>query len=182
MESIYDPDVEASFAEDDEWIAALVRQVFRARQAEDSSALEVTFCYLEDYLTKVLKRHLRYRDPQWEGHTRWFDGLYVTPAYPSPGRFELHGRVAWVIGQEAWHYDPFEFELELESRTGAFRGYVYRFGDHRPLSAKKTRNEEESYLSPVGGWQYEIHRGSSGTGQGATVSAFPVRLGSPDLQ
>ena len=158
-----DPAVEAFFAEDEGWIAALARQVFRARDAGDSVAVEVTFFYMEDYLIKVLQRHLRYRDPLWDGRLhngspyRWLDNMNVDAAFPSPGRLELRGRIAWAIGQ-GHHYDPFAFDLQLCPETGAFRGYVFRFGDHRPLSQKNELNDLP--LSPVGEWQHVIHRGS----------------------
>jgi hypothetical protein len=158
-----DPEVEASFAEDEGWIAALARQVFRARGAGDTVAVEVTRFYLEGYLVKVLQRHLRYRDPLWDGRLhndsayRWLDNLNVDAEMPSPGRLELRGQIAWAIDQ-SHHYDPFAFDLRLCPETGAFRGYVFRFGDHRPLSSKNNLNEPPP--SPVGEWQYVIHRGS----------------------
>ena len=100
MEVVYEPDIEALFAEDDGWIAALARQVFRAHQGEDSVAEQVTLFYLENYLAKVLHCHLKYRDPEWrvqygdpqyQAQSRWIDNLDVAQAFPSPGRLELRG-------------------------------------------------------------------------------------------
>src|SRR5262249_28486721 len=104
----------------------------------------------------TLRRHLQMLDPVWDGSRRWFDGLYAEPEYPSPGRLWLRGEVCWVIGQEHWYYDPFDFEMELCPRTGAFRGCVFLFGDHRPLEAK-VRGSAVSAV-PVGGWVYKIER------------------------
>jgi hypothetical protein len=147
---------EDPFAEDDEWLAAQVRQLFRAHRAGDAKAVEVALFYFKHYLTLTLRRHLKKRDPVWDGSRRWFDGLDAEPEYSSPGWLRLRGEVCWVRGQEHWYYDPFDFEMELCPRTGAFRGYVFRFGDHRPLAAK-VRGSVASAV-PVGGWVYEIER------------------------
>jgi hypothetical protein len=128
----------------------------------------VTCFYLENYLIKVLQRHLKYRDPEWRvqygdpqshGQHRWIDNLDVAQAFPSPGRLTLRGQVWWVVGQSEWYSDPCEFELQLCPLTGAFQGYVYRFGDHRPLAAKKGPINDETFPPVVGGWQHEIHHG-----------------------
>src|SRR5437879_3400205 len=110
--------------ESDEWLAAEVRQLFRAHRAGDAKAVEVALFYFEHYLTLTLRRHLRMRGPVWDGSQRWFDGFSAEPEYPSPGRLRLRGEVCWVSGQEYWYYDPFDFEMEMCPRTGAFRGYV----------------------------------------------------------
>jgi hypothetical protein len=146
---------EDPFAESDEWLAAEVRQLFRARRANDAKAVEVALFYFEHYLTLTVRRLLRLRDPVWDG-SRWFDGLNAEPEYPSPGRLRLRGEVCWVSGQEHWYYDPFDFEMELCPQTGAFRGYVVRFGDHRPLSAKVSGSAASGV--PVGGWAFTIER------------------------
>jgi hypothetical protein len=146
---------EDPFAEDDEWLAAEVRQLFRAHRARDAKAVEVALFYFKHYLTLILKRHLKKRDPLW-GNSRWFDGFDAEPEYPSPGRLRLRGEVCWVSGQEHWYYDPFDFEMELCPRTGQFRGCVFRFGDSRPLPEKVMGSAVSG--TPVGGWAYEIER------------------------
>jgi hypothetical protein len=145
---------EDSFAESDEWLAAEVRQLFRARRAGDAKAVEVALYYFEHYLTLTVKRHLRLQDEVWS--RRWFDGLSAEPEYPAPGRLRLRGEVCWVDGQEHWYYDPFDFEMELCPKTGAFHGYAVRFGDHRPLSAKVSGSAVS--VIPVGGWAFTIER------------------------
>ena len=147
---------EDPFAESDEWLAAEVRQLFRAHRAGDAKAVEVALFYFEHYLTLTLRRHLRLRDAVWDGSRRWFDGLHAEPEYPSPGRLRLRGEVCWVCGQKHWYSDPFDFEMELCPRTGAFRGYVFRFGDFRPLETKVSGSAVSAV--PVGGWAYEIER------------------------
>jgi hypothetical protein len=149
-------DEEGPFAESDEWLAALVRQLLRAHRARDVKAVEVTYSYFEHYLGLTIKRHLRLQDPEWTGSQRWFDGLFAEPEYPAPGRLRLCGELWWVSGQEHWYCEPFDFEMELCPMTGAFRGYVFRFGDHRPLEAKGIGSTAPA--SPVGGWAYTIER------------------------
>lgn len=128
------------FSEFEDWIAALAHQLFRARRMEDEKAIEVTMFYLEYYLTLVLCRHLRGITYLWDGTKRWVDGLSDKKVeYPMPGWLHIQTTVTWVVGQEHWHDDPFEFELELCPCTGAFRSYVFRFGDHLPLSEKAMR-------------------------------------------
>jgi hypothetical protein len=148
--------VEDPFAESDEWLAAEVRQLFRARRADDAKAVEVALFYFEHYLTLTVRRHLRLRDEVWDGSRRWFDGLNAEPEYPAPGRLRLRGEVAWVSEMTHYYYDPFDFEMELCPRTGAFIGYVARFGDHRPLSAKVNGSAVSG--TPVGGWAFTIER------------------------
>ena len=159
MESEPICDYEHWFREDEDWIAALARQLFRARRAGDAEGVEVTLTYLEYHLQKVLDRHMRVQCKDWPKYPlpgyRWFDGIdRVAPEYHAPHSVRLRSTIAWVVGQEAWYYDPFEFELELCPRTGAFHRYVFRFGDHRPLEAKNCR---EATDSPHGGWAYEFH-------------------------
>jgi hypothetical protein len=146
-----DPNVES-----DEWLAAEVRQLFRADRAGDAKAIEVALFYFQHYLTVTLRRHLRMRDPVWDGSRRWFDGLDAEPEYPSPGCLRLRGEVCWVSGQEHSYFDPFDFEMELCPQTGAFRGYVFRFGDSRPLAAKVWGSARSGV--PIGGWAYVIER------------------------
>jgi hypothetical protein len=145
-----------SFDDSDEWLAAEVRQLFRAYRAHDTKAIKVALFYLEHFLTLTLRQHLRLQDPMWDGSRRWFDGLKAEPEYPSRGRLRLRGEVCWISGQECWYFDPFDFEMELCPRTGAFRRYVIRFGDHRRLAAK-ARGSALSGL-PVGSWAHEIER------------------------
>jgi hypothetical protein len=154
-------DHEYWFREDEDWIAALARQLFRARRAGDAEAVEVTLTYLEDRLQKVLDRHMRVQSADWPKYPspgyRWFDGIgRVAPEYLAPHKVRIRSDISWVVGQEAFYYEPFEFELELCPRTGAFGRYVIRFGDHRPLAAKA--NYRETTESPQGGWAYEFER------------------------
>ena len=145
------------FADFEEWIAALARQLFRARRAEDEKAIEVSLFYLEHYLTLVLRRHLRGIASLWDGSKRWLDGLSEQKVeHPMPGRLRIQAVVTWVVGQELWYDDPFEFELELCPRTGAFCRYVFRFGDHLPLSAKALGRAVR--VPPTDGWAFEFRR------------------------
>jgi hypothetical protein len=147
---------EDPFAESDEWLAAEVRQLFRAHRAGDAKAVEVALFYLEHFLTLTVRRLLRLQDPAWDGSERWFDGLGAEPEYLSPSRLRLRGEIAWVSGMKNYYYDPFDFEMELCPKTGAFRGYVVRFGDRRPLPTKVNGSARSGI--PVGGWAYTIER------------------------
>lgn len=154
------------FAEHAEWLAAVVRQLFRANRARDHKAIEVALVCLFDSVSKVLRRHLSKHDSAWdsslqplnfESH-RWFDGISADPAYPAPSCLRLRGTICWV-GQEQWHYDPLDFQMELCPNTGSFRRYVFRFGDSRPLSAKVKGCETPGV--PVGAWAYEFEKCSA---------------------
>jgi hypothetical protein len=160
MESLPGAGDDDPFADSDEWIAAQARQLFRARSAEDEKAVEVAMFYLEHYLTLTLRRHLRGKASSWDGMGRWLDGLSEKRVeYPWPGGVRIQAVVTWVVGQEHWYDDPFEFELELCPRNGAFGGYAFRFGDHLPLSAKGMGRAVS--VPPPGGWAFEFRRGSA---------------------
>jgi hypothetical protein len=160
VEENHDP-----FAEDYDQIAAYARQMIRARRANDPKALELEYLHFDHYLChSLLWRHMRQQDKSiWDNGRRWFDGLSAEPDFPSPGRLRLRGEIAWVVGQEKWYYDPLDFELELCPTTGAFRGYIIRFGDHRPL-AEKTHGSAKLGV-PVGPWAFvfEKRRAEQGT-------------------
>jgi hypothetical protein len=116
----------------------------------------VELFHLEHYLCLVLKRHLR-GNTLWDNSQRWFDGFGAVEAeYPSPGQLRIRATLTWVVGQEHWYYDPFEFELTLCPRTGTFRAYVFRFGDHRPLTEKSMNTAVD--IPPKGGWGFEFSR------------------------
>jgi len=150
------------FAEHAEWLAALVRQFFRAERDRDAIAIEAARIHLDDYVRKVLRRHLSWSDPAWDSASqRWFDGFGAQPETPAPGRLRMCDDVFWY-GKERGHFDPFEFEIELCEKTGAFQRYVFRFGDSRPLSTKY--DDRTSPGVPVGGWAYEFQKHSPDLG------------------
>src|SRR5262249_23385070 len=172
---------EDPFKDSDEWIAAEARQLFRALCAYDSKAIEVCTCYLEDYLVKTFRRHLRGR-PRWDIEGLWFDGLdaldFATGGASSGLRITAWLRCVATRGDdEDWWREPFEFELRLDHRTGELQGYRFRVGDHRPRTDKmmvgleigmSKRIELEPFRivdllyeepKPVGDWLEEIVRG-----------------------
>jgi hypothetical protein len=160
MESLPGAGEDDPFADSDEWIAAQVRQLFRARQAEDAKAVEVAMFYLEHYLTLTLRRHLRGTAPRWDSSERWLDGLSEKKIeYPALGRLRIQAVLTWVAGQQLWYDDPFEFEIGLRPRAGAFGGYVFRFGDRLPLSAKGMGRTVS--VPPSAGWAFEFLRGDA---------------------
>jgi hypothetical protein len=141
------------FAEDYGRIAAYARQMMRAHRANDSEALELEYLHFDHYLcNSLLWRHMKRQDKIWDNGERWFDGLSARPEFPSPGRLRLRGEIAWVVGQEKWYYDPLDFELELCPTAGAFRGYIIRFGDHRPLAQKTLGSAKRGV--PAGPWAF----------------------------
>ena len=139
------------------------------RPAGPAKAVEVALFNFEHYLTLTVRRQLRLQDEVWDGSRRWFDGLSAEPEYPSPGRLRLRGEVCWVAGQEHWYYDPFDFEMELCPTTGAFRGYVVRLGDRRPLSVKVRGGAAAGV--PVGGWAFTVVRSRAEPGAAADGGA-----------
>jgi len=162
------PDFESDiFAEHAEWLAAEVRQLFRANQARDAKATEVALFYFFDTVSKVLNRHLSKHDRAWDNSLRpldgashrWFDGISAEPEYPAQGCLRLRGTICWVIGQERWLHDPLDFQIEVCPKTGVFKRYVFRFGDSRPLSTKIKGCETPG--DPVGGWVYEFEKRSA---------------------
>ena len=151
-------DHEQAFSAAEDWITALARQLFRASRASDSDAVEVTLFYLEEFLQRVLASHLRvngdwldYPSPAY----RWFDGLRQTDVeYIAPHKLRIRSTIAWVIDNTGHCYDPFEFELETCPRTGAFRHYVFRFGDDQPIETKSDRIAK----FPQERWVHEFQR------------------------
>lgn len=167
-EELSRPDVkEDIFAEHAQWLAAETRQFFRAHRARDTKAVEVALSYFIDYMTKVLHRHLSKCDPAWDSSIRpldfsshrWFDGLSADPEITETGRLRLRGEICWMIGQEQRHFDPLDFEIELCPMTGAFRKYLFRFGDSRPRAAKVRGSASQGI--PMGAWAYEFEKQSS---------------------
>ena len=150
------------FLEHGVWIAAQGRQFIRAHHASDEKAIEVCWFYLADYLQKVLRRHLSLHVTELRGCKAesfgslrfWFDGIAVVTPELSRDGVHIRTWIAWVIDSEGWHYDPFEFELELCPKSGAFVSYVFRFGDHRPRSEKKMPCDVTCL--PKGGWAFEF--------------------------
>jgi hypothetical protein len=147
------------FLTHEEWLAAEVRQFFRAHRAGDGKAVELARFYLEDYLTKkTLLRHLSKCDPAWDrslrpldfSSHRWFDGWGAEAEFLGPGHLRLCGEVTWKVGQDHMYYDPLEFEIELCPGTGAFRRYVIRFGDSRARAAKVTGSSTQESPSAHG--------------------------------
>jgi hypothetical protein len=166
---------EDPFADSDEWIAAEGRQLFRALTAYDPKAIEVCLVYLGHYLVKTLGRHLR-AQPEWDAQTRWLDGLVdVDFEAELPWLLRIKASLVWGLssnpGGDQWQ-EPFEFELHLWPRTGALRGYRFRFADRRPLAEKLIGLQLEPslrmvYPPPVdpqqsGGWLVEVCRGELG--------------------
>jgi hypothetical protein len=166
---------EDPFIESDEWIAAEARQLFRAQRANDAQAIEVCLFYFRDYLAKTLGRHLQ-TAPRWQADERWLDGLgAAAPIVVRPGHLLLRDTLTWVAtpGQnwlqrtlgnvervkERWYRDPFEFELELCPRTGAFQSYTFRFGDQRPLSAKELLASGTPAWPERNEWAFVFHQG-----------------------
>ena len=144
---------EDPFARDYGRIAAYARQMIRAHSANDSEALELEYWHFDHYLCRsFLWRLMKRQDKLWDNGERWFDGLSAKPEFPSPGRLRLRGEIAWVVAQKIWYYDPLDLELELCPTTGPLRGYIIRFGDHRPLVEKT--NDIAKPGVPVGPWAY----------------------------
>ncbi len=150
------PSDDDDVADSDEWLAAEVRQLFRARLAGDAKAVRVALFYFDNYLTKIIRRQLRDRDPAWCERQWSFDGLYAEAEFPGPGLLRFRGEACWMEQPMEFYFDPVDFEMELCPRTGEFQRYVFRFGDHRPLSAKVRGHSDP--LDPVGGWKFVVER------------------------
>jgi hypothetical protein len=154
------------FSESDDWIAAETRQLFRAFQAKDLKAIEMSSFYFQDFLVKTLARHLR-KDPHWDSNGRWLDGLGgdITQEIQPPTFFRIRSDMIWATkpNQDCWYREPFEFEIELWPMSGALSRYIFRFGDHRPLVEKELRSPTgSSKLALPGdnlGWSFIFQRG-----------------------
>jgi hypothetical protein len=177
---------EDPFAESDEWIAAEVRQLFRAMSAFDPKAVEVCQFYLYDFLAKTVGRHMRKVVP-WDTNGFWQDGFDDTELHISlPTGLHLTGWLVCVLRSgegrdwtEEWWREPFQIEVRLDPITGLFLGYRINVGDHRPRQEKaivglefggSKRIELEPNFrivdmtlpppTPVGGWVMSVVRGN----------------------
>lgn len=155
---------EDPFHDSDEWIAAQVRQLFRAHNAEDAKAYEVCLFYFKDHLVKTLARHLK-GDVRWDSHAQWLDGLGGTsPVVYPPSYLLLRDEIVWATmpGQEHWYVEPFEFEITLSPLTGVLADYTIRFGDDRPLIEKalSTPSMRTGHIMQPGrkGWVFVFRR------------------------
>jgi hypothetical protein len=176
---------EDPFAESDEWIAAEVRQLFRAFSAFDPKAVEICQFYFYDYLAKTLGRHMRKVAP-WDTKGFWQDGFNDTEWHIDvPVKVWLTGWLVCVLSAdegsdraEEWWREPFQVEVRLDSMTGQFQGSRYCVGDRRPRQEKaiigleiggEKRIELEPAFrivdmklpppSPAGGWVMRVVRG-----------------------
>jgi hypothetical protein len=153
--------------ESDDWLAAELRQIFRAYDAKDSKAIKVAMFYFDHYLTITVRRGLYRKYPIWNGGWRCFDGIVAKPEFPTRAAIRLRGEVCILNGDMTFYYEPLDFEMELFPETGEFHRYVFRFGDHRPLEEKGSGKSDPS--NPVGGWAYVIDRTRNVSGIATTI-------------
>jgi hypothetical protein len=128
----------------DDRIAAIIRQLFRAIGADDLIAAEIFWGYLGSGFETRLGQLLG-EDPRWDldksqrtgfsDDAWWVDGLDgASPLILPPTTIHLAGDAFGegltrprTLGRPG--VDPFEIEIELCPRKGAFRYYAYRLGD-----------------------------------------------------
>lgn len=183
---------EDPFAESDEWIAAEIRQLFRAMSAFDAKGLEVCQLYFYHYLANTIGRQMRKVVP-WDAEGFWQDGFDATELHIEiPARMRLTGWLTCVLPSgegsgkaEEWGREPFQIEVRLHPLTGHFLGYRVHVGNHRPRQEKaivgieiggRRRIELEpafqivdmtlSPPTPVGGWLATFVRGDFSEGSG----------------
>jgi hypothetical protein len=141
----------------DDQLVAYARQYVRMlHDQHDRAVRELSLLRLDSFLETILPILLAIQDSKWDGSPRWIDGTGLELVTLDPGcvRFQS-GRTYVMLKQSRWYYQPCEFEMEFCPSTGAFKKYVLRFGDYRPLKACR---ESADPNNPVGGWAYQFER------------------------
>jgi hypothetical protein len=117
----------------DVWIAAVFRDLLRARDAGDLVAQWLatnSFCsMLCNMLADVLKR-----EPSWDSEGRWLDCLdHRKIVLVSADRVKASGAVWWNLrgGRSGGGAEPFEADLAFSPGMAELVAYSIRFKDQR---------------------------------------------------
>ena len=167
------PRAEASLANHEAYVAAQVRNLFRAIEADDATGVNESLDRIGSYLENWLFLRLLDTAQRWHAGVWWIDGISTRPAEVIlPNRFRMHGYAYMQLTYQheqnppppqVGKYDcalcePFEFEFELFPTTGKAARYRLRFGDDRPLAEKQLGEPVCDELSAHRNWFFTFYR------------------------
>lgn len=142
----------------DSEIAATVRQVMRARQADDRIASELMERYLGESIQCLLAWLFRRAKMEWSVELT-LDGLAAEDVeLVQPFELRIQGTVALLT---TGTHEPFEAELGASAHGSALERFAARFGDRARLRSEGVirRDVMESY--PIDDAGYCVRVGSS---------------------
>lgn len=134
-------------------IAAEVRQLFRALEAQDQDALDFGWLHFENLLVNVLTAFLK-EDPRWDPElprrANRYDGWWIDFLCESK-RFVVLPTKLRILSDALWYNDanlpdpsPFKFDLELCADTGAARWYALYFGDAKVFGHQNVVTQDDA--------------------------------------
>lgn len=167
------PRAEASLENHDAYVAAHVRDLFRAIDADDATGVNECLDRIGSYLENWLFPRLLDTDQRWNSGVWWIDGISTRPAgVIPPVRLRMHGSAYMQLSHqhennplrcqegkfECASYEPFEFEFELPPTTGEVARYRLRFGDDRPHVEKRPVKPVRDELPAHRNWSFTFYR------------------------
>ena len=141
---------------EDRELAALVRQLTRAWQADDSFAVNLMRSYLCQNIQYLLGRLLLRAEIELAVDL-WLDGI-IAQDFKLVQPFELEIRGYIYVGAAK---EPFEAELRASTRAPALERFSARFGDRSRLTLEAVirRDVKESY--PIDETAFRVFVGST---------------------
>ncbi len=133
----------ASRPERDVSIACAVRQLLRARDADDGPAIWIERHFLGLQVTSLAEELLP-AEPSWNSDGRWLDGMRRTKvAIGSPSSCLISGGMIWGfrdnVGGPQWA-EPIECELQFSLGFAKLTGATLRFGDRRSFPEERLQD------------------------------------------
>jgi hypothetical protein len=127
----------ANYPDWDVWIAAVLRQLLRARDSDDWVAQWLatnSFCsILCQILTDLLER-----EPSWDSNNRWIDCLDQRELMQiSADRVQVSGAIWWNVHADTGGggSEPFEADLVFSAGMAELVAHTIRFKDQRGFAA-----------------------------------------------
>ena len=131
-------------------IAAELRRLFRAFQADDREAVDLCHRHFWDYFENwLLNQHL-VGNPRWDRRT--VDYIKGRVEIRPPNWYSFSGGDAyfWLLHDDGdlrgAGSEPVEFELELCAKSGAFRRYALRLGDPLHFENQRTPPRKWAFM------------------------------------
>jgi hypothetical protein len=148
-----EPDVSDTLADTELRLAAWIRQLVRARAAEDANAEHLEAIDVCSGLSWLLAEHLE-TAPGWDREL-WVDGLIgARVVLEGSERVKVVGQMvcAPLAGTGAsQRVEPFEAEVEISPGNAGLKHYTLRMGDGRGLEAKSLPTGHYGTLSTDSG-------------------------------
>jgi hypothetical protein len=142
------------FPSNEECIAALARQLLRARGARDQIAVWLATNALCSRLCSLLADLLS-SEAAWDSERRWLDNFARRHvSIDPPARVRVAGPLIWGFqanpsGTE-WA-EPFEAELEFSPGLRQLAGFTIRFGDRRAFPGEGLRQSVARIVGDIEG-------------------------------